>query len=320
MLQFYRSFFILCCLTLILPLGWANGSVLECTGALQAPPFVKLSLSEYAYIIAEPPVNPMGEDFAQSFGQFLRENQARPNNFQELSQKLFRNRLDLAKRHQTKFVGQMSDGAWMRRLLGVSDGRAWSFGIRNHSRGKAVHEFFTQVNLSDYSSNEEWVDLDVFSRNIGQGISLIPVIHFTFPVDKKVIDDFKIYLVDADTFFIEHAKDTNVPVLMKIMDSLWQSFFDRSKSLEKRIEILAHWEWLWFWTNPFGRAGASIGDGLSLLLQEQLISEGYALKLRGGYHHQDLEALSRSRADYTAHRFGQLLMKGNQDNDLSRKL
>jgi hypothetical protein len=71
---------------------------------------------------------------------------------------------------------------------------------------------------------------------------------------------------------------------------------------EAKAKAIAAFEWIFFSANPVGRGGASIGDVLSNMLQQQA-----GFRLRSQFVSQDFEALSTSYADYLASRSVQLL-------------
>jgi hypothetical protein len=81
-----------------------------------------------------------------------------------------------------------------------------------------------------------------------------------------------------------------VPNLRQEAQEYWNRSLDPKRQLPERHRSLAAFEYLWFWTNPFGRAGALTGDALSLLAQKTMVLEGLNTHIRPDYYHQDCEA------------------------------
>ncbi|MBF0479788.1 MAG: hypothetical protein HQL26_09925 [Candidatus Omnitrophica bacterium] len=80
---------------------------------------------------------------------------------------------------------------------------------------------------------------------------------------------------------------------MAYLARLWVKIYNKSENFDERKKALADLEWWFFQANPAGRAGASMGDALSMIAQINL-----GIKIRETYVHQDLVALSSTLEDY----------------------
>lgn len=81
---------------------------------------------------------------------------------------------------------------------------------------------------------------------------------------------------------------------MKRLTILRKNIQNSQTTEQLKMEYVAEFERLRFWTNPFGRSGALIGDSLSLLLQEFLQSNGMNVFIRNTYKNIDLCALTKT--------------------------
>jgi hypothetical protein len=104
--------------------------------------------------------------------------------------------------------------------------------------------------------------------------------------------------VESGGFRVTHAFAAQTPEILAYLARLWLKINDKNeKNIEQKKRALAEFEWWFFQCNPYGRAGASIGDAMSMVAQIAL-----GIKLREGFVRQDLVALSSTLEDYVAQR------------------
>ena len=72
--------------------------------------------------------------------------------------------------------------------------------------------------------------------------------------------------------------------------SFGKKIFNEETPHREKFLSLAEFEWVWYWTNPFARAGALSGDILVILLKEELLRQGVPVPIRTQYINQDLKA------------------------------
>jgi len=140
-----------------------------------------------------------------------------------------------------------------------------------------------------------------------EGLVDARVWRFEYAVEGSRPLAFKIYLVGKDVYFIRHAGDSEIPVIRRRLGQLWSAALDPKRSAAGRVAAVGEFEWLWFWANPYGRAGATTGDALSLLLQKALRKDGLPVRIRSTFRAQDLRAIPSSVAAYKAERAAELL-------------
>ncbi|MCX5706627.1 MAG: hypothetical protein NTW13_03035 [Candidatus Omnitrophica bacterium] len=104
--------------------------------------------------------------------------------------------------------------------------------------------------------------------------------------------------VEGGGFRIFHAPAAQVPEILAYLSRLWGKINDKDEmNIEQKKKALAEYEWWFFQCNPSGRAGASLGDAMSMIAQIAL-----GIELRREYIHQDLIALSSTLENYVAGR------------------
>ncbi|HEY1172828.1 MAG TPA: hypothetical protein VGH19_15780 [Verrucomicrobiae bacterium] len=277
----------------------------------------------FAPIIAEEPYDEMGREFQHIFGAWLDETVARkggdnsPGHCKVLAFQLFRRRLELAQKYHTQFAKQMLAGdreLWRERYTGVAEGHCSSFAIRQMPR---TARFFSWCEQVEESPNGE----RVWDEKLKPFPALPYGPHKPFPVmpvwgrhhqpQFRARRDGPFWLrrlhYSKDVHLIEHPDNRWVPNIRQEAQQYWSRANDPKRSFPERTHDLASFEWLWFWTNPFGRAGALTGDALSLLTQKQMILDGHRAHIRKGYYHQDCEALLLPWEDYLSKRVNDLL-------------
>jgi hypothetical protein len=101
-------------------------------------------------------------------------------------------------------------------------------------------------------------------------------------------------------FAVFNSFSKDLPVIKARLAALWDQSLSSNDPSQQRAAI-AEFEWLFFNSNPLGRAAASIGDLMSLSLQIATHQ-----KLRDHFVHLDFSALTMSKADYVAWRIPQM--------------
>lgn len=290
--------------------------VAQTAGAQECFDLFSPSTRNYHQIIAETPTDAMGTEFREIFGDFIEFNRATSSNFESLALNLFRLRLEIAKKYETNFAKMMepigADGPvqnWKRRWQGESSGQSWSFGIAGHRRADSVWHLLNQK-LEVAQSASERVNTSMFQVYGGSKNSIVDARVWQFPYRTSMRQfQFRIYQIDPVTYYIAHAADRDVPYLREKLNDLWRRTFDVNLNQDSRVQALSEFEWLWFWSNPFGRSGALIGDALSLLVQKEFERQGWSIQIRTQYEAADMEALSRPLDDYIRYREKRLNFK-----------
>jgi hypothetical protein len=131
---------------------------------------------------------------------------------------------------------------------------------------------------------------------------------------------FSIFQDQCGNFFLCHAKSHDIrDVIRPRLAQLWRTTLNRCESRKKRLQCLAEFEWLWYWTNPFVRGGATTGGLLSAFLQRSLRNEGVEIRMRHHFEMQDLYALSTDWRSYVSERMAQLTFSKRQLHFLAEK-
>jgi hypothetical protein len=269
-------------------------------------------------IIAEAPIDEMGHRFHTQFGQYIAEHVARPDAMDEMALEMFKQRLELAKDFKTFFAEQMEPGwasadgvsreRWNERIHGVGGEDCWSFGVVDHERADAIHKLL-DPKLQALPRRPGALSLERVRGLPGSATARTGEVKtWDFEYARKGAETtFRIHQLDNGNYFIEHSQDRDVPRMLGQARALWRRSLDSKTNPTARVEALAEFEWLWFWVNPFGRAGALTGDALSLMVQRRLRDEGTGLKLRDSYRNQDLEAISTPLDSYIRKRADELI-------------
>ncbi len=124
----------------------------------------------------------------------------------------------------------------------------------------------------------------------------------------QIIDRNVVVTLPKDVIGIHYARNEDVPYIFKHLTGLWDNIMDEALSMDMRVSALAEYEWWFFQGLIFGRAGASIGDGMSLLAQLQM-----GIPIRDKFEHLDLRALSRALPEYKQARVAELMAAASRD-------
>lgn len=276
----------------------------------------------FAVIIAEEPYDDMGREFQETFGRWVDETSARkdgetPQHFQLLAFDLFQQRLRLAQKYHTFFATQMVSGGrelWRERYTGTEPGHCYSFAIRKLPR---TTRFFAWCEATPEAPNAERI-WDERQKPL-PSLPLGP--HEFFPVmpawarlyrpqfDARRDGAFHVRRIHMgpEVHLIEHLDTQWVPNLRQEAQEYWFRANEPARAFALRARDLAAFEWLWYWTNPFGRAGALTADALSLITQKQMHLDGEPVHIRPGYYHQDCEAFLMPWEEYLDKRTGDLM-------------
>lgn len=268
---------------------------------------IKKTAKEYSRIIALKPEDSMGLEFSMIFGDFLKNNIARENNFRSLSHKAFTKRLELAKKYKTNFASHMEQNwdnpgvktifHWRERIDGKANELSWSFGIKDHTRADSVWKKLKDIG-SSYRYFGEQINTAHFPYAPEVGVKRVKTFKFEYGLNDNSTLEFKIYKYSNTHYYIQHAAGKDIPDILNRLELLWKNVFHSNLNNSSKLKNLAEFEWLWFWTNPYGRSGALVGDILSILLQEELQSQGIMIKMRKTFEFKDLDALSMNLDDY----------------------
>ncbi len=272
----------------------------------------------FAPIIAEEPIDDMGREFQEIFGAWLDRTVARkdgdntPGHCKVLAFQIFRQRLALAQKYHTFFATQMVAGdreLWRERYTGSANGYCYSFAIRQMPRTVRFFEWCQEIEEPPNGEriwDERLKPLPALPFGPHVPLAVMPVWGRLHQPQFRARRDGPFWLrrlhYSADVHLIEHPDNRWVPNTRQEAQAYWSRANDPGRSLSERATDLAAFEWLWFWTNPFGRAGALTGDALSLLTQKQMILDGHPAHIRPGYYHQDCEALLLPWSEYLAKR------------------
>lgn len=129
---------------------------------------------------------------------------------------------------------------------------------------------------------------------------------------EELDDTGKMYLIGGvvrvesygETLYaVYNSFSKDIPKIIRRMEALWKKAIN-SNDKREQLQLVAEIERFFFWSNPWSRAAASIGDAISLALQVKL-----GLSLRDEFVHLDFYALSMSKNDYIKWRFKQSLNK-----------
>lgn len=269
--------------------------------------------ARYSNYIAEKPKNVMGLEFYTTFGNTLSRLKVSKENMMDIAISIFERRLALSKKHDTNFHKHMVhnwEKKWEQRLNGQWDSFSRSFGIKSHERADGIFNYFKDsLSEKDAIKERTWenfVQLSWISKRYPKDVL---VRNFPYEIDGIAISDFCVYKLDDETYYIRHANTHTVPKIMKRLTILRKNIQNSQTTEQLKMEYVAEFERLRFWTNPFGRSGALIGDSLSLLLQEFLQSNGMNVFIRNTYKNIDLCALTKTLWEYKVERKKELFGK-----------
>jgi hypothetical protein len=247
--------------------------------------------------IAERPADKMGQEFYHIFGRYLNDCMPDPSNMTKIATNAFALRLDLAKRYNTFFAEQVAPkgkALWKDRLEGKDSAHAWSFGIKGHARAGLLYNWLDDK-YSVIPSKQHTLPEPV-------PVPLVELNESTNMQGWKVTPYGRILKYNKAAFLIDHGPGHSVPKEVSQATRHWQGALNPDNDLTKRMQHIACLEWRWYWTNPFGRAGALTGDILSLSLQKRLQAEGHNIHMRDRFYSQDLEAYCYDLPQYVCKR------------------
>jgi len=112
------------------------------------------------------------------------------------------------------------------------------------------------------------------------------------------------FAVDKKTplFGVFNSFSRDIPRIKKHMEYLWDKTLSSKTERAEKAKAIAEFEWFYFQSNPWGRAAASIGDILSLSLQNET-----GLTIRKEFVHLDFDALTLGKDEYVDWRAPQML-------------
>lgn len=282
--------------------------------SLPAPVLTKLPSGGFGPIIAEDPYDQMGQDFRDIFGRWVDATAARdpvsggPHPLHLLTFDLFSRRLELARKYRTFFSTQVVQGdreLWRERFRGATDGHAYSFAIRELPRTARFYRWCAKVATQSNDVRRWDLGLKPYPSLPLGPYEFYPVMEVwshryvpRFQARRGGPLHLRRILMHPDVYLIEHPDHRWVPMLRQEAAENYARALDAKRPFVERADYLAHFEWLWFWLNPFGRAGALTGDALSLIAQKQMVLDGHSVGIRPGYYHQDCEAFLLSAEAY----------------------
>jgi hypothetical protein len=109
----------------------------------------------------------------------------------------------------------------------------------------------------------------------------------------------------GDIFVVVHTSSADVPTIMSGIEVRWMQALNSRKNISGRLRAIAEMEWIYYWTNPFGRGGALTRRVLSLALQKA-ISEKNNFQVEDAFDYYDQHALTMQFSDYVEFRIDQL--------------
>lgn len=270
---------------------------------------------QWSKTLAETPTDAMGDDHFRFMGQFMGYGDAVPSAFETLALEAFEQRLANSRRYGTWFAEQVSPGwrtgnprkCYLERWAGVYDRLIWSFGIKGHPRADQIWHMMQQRLPKKHDAVTREFFQDISDMEVALRPETVAIRSWTFCY--RTIDFF-VFQDRNDNFFLCHAQSSDIPTVIRPrLTRLWNATLDRSRTTRKRLRSLAEFEWLWYWTNPFVRGGATTGSLLSAFMRKSLEKEGVAIRARYPFVMQDLWALTTDCRSYINERVAQLASK-----------
>lgn len=261
----------------------------------------------------------MGAEFQDIFGGWVSKTEVGdPNDLDRLALDLFQNRLRLAQKYNTFFARQVTndgtDELWRKRLNGVQDIPCHSFATREVDRTlRFFHWTAIQNSVETFDSYRHW------------DTSFCPYPSLPGQVKPKERMEVWTHLYrphfdarDGGAFacrrmtygfnesgawyLFEHPRTKWIPQLYNEAKCFWYLAHQECGDMSRQCQSLASFEWLWYWMNPFMRAGALTGDALSLIMQKHI-----GCQTRNFFYHQDCEALLLPFDEYVKKRVNDML-------------
>jgi hypothetical protein len=270
----------------------------------------------WSRLLADTPTDAMGDEHFRLMGRFQSYGHAAPDTFEVIALEAFEQRLALSRKYGTWFAEQVSPGwqrgnprkCYLERWNGTYDRLVWSFGIQGHPRADQIWHLMKERLPRDPDDITREFPQDVADIEPSLRPETMAVRSWTFPYHGLL---FSIYEDRRGNFFLCHTKSRDIPAIVRPrLATLWNATLDRLQPYAERLRCLAEFEWLWYWTNPFVRGGASAGGVLSVFLQRSLLSEGLHINVPDHFVMQDLYALSSDWRLYVCERVAKLSSQG----------
>jgi len=230
---------------------------------------------------------------------FIKENPARPDQLMELAEKAFLLRLEWSRTHDLRFFEHASE-LWRPRLSGQP-----GHGVLTRPIDpilSQVHKIFNIFSPFERAREiESWGIVRV--RNFKSPLDVYFSQTYFFAAKKLGFMKF------LDRYYFVHASSEHVPMIIeKELEPRWERILNAELSMKDRVQALAEFEWLYYWTNPFGRSGAFTGKILSILLQIEMGQNSTTLfQMDSNFHRYDQIALMTDLDDYRLLRRHELL-------------
>lgn len=271
---------------------------------------------EYGRAVSDEPWNDVGSSFRHTFSKFISAQHVTPTNMEEIARAAFKERLNFAKVHSRNFAFEdektdSGNARWEDRFSGKGNESRWSYGVDYRSaRAKRALDVLKDLSPVGKSETVE-VPLQEFPtellrpeylKNLQQNGKTIVAKKWVYDSGVKSKSgsplEFELFHIDGEGYFIRHPHNRDVPQVMKQAEILWKEAQNEKAPLEERQRAISRLEWLWYWTNPLGRAGALTGDVLSVLLQEKVETDHGDFKMSDSYSNRDLKAFGHSKESY----------------------
>ncbi|KAI1810239.1 hypothetical protein GGS20DRAFT_568398 [Poronia punctata] len=291
--------------------------------AWMTPPRVTLSFGnswketlKWSRLLADAPQDAMGDEHFRLMGRFQSYGHAAPDSFEEVALDAFEQRLALSRKYGTWFSEQVSPGwrggnprkHYLERWSGTYDRLVWSFGIQGHPRADQIWHLMKERLPQDPDEVTRTFPEDVSDIEVALRPETVAVRSWTFPYHGLL---YSIYEDRRGNFFLCHTKSCDIrDIVRPRLTALWNATLNRDRQYTERLESLAEFEWLWYWTNPFVRGGATTGGVLSVFLQRSLLHEGLHINIPDHFVMQDLYALSSEWRFYVRERVAHLSAGG----------
>lgn len=272
---------------------------------------------DFSDIIAEKPYDEMGAEFRRVFGQWCNETVlSETTTLPVLAFDLFKKRLALAQKYQTFFAKQVTangtDELWKKRYSGIGNEPCYSFAMPQLARTYRFFVWCEQMKKESTNAPARYWDITYAKHPelpLGPHVHNEPMkvwAHWYLPVwDARAGGSFECrrMLYANKVWLFEHPRSRWLGQIRMEANTWWtRAAFGENLHLTDRLWSLASFEWLWYWANPFMRAGALTGDALSLVVQKKL-----GVHIRPIFYHQDCEALLMPHHDYVNKRLNDML-------------
>ena len=274
---------------------------------------------DFKLVIAEDPYDAMGAEFRETFGKWVNETELHnPSELNQLAFGLFRLRLELAKKYNTFFAKQVTEGGkelWKERFAGLNNTPCYSFAAKNVQRTNCFWKWTLGVTdkLNDkFPKFRNWDT--TYAAHPTFPIEVIPTesmftwshtYHPRFTARTGGSFECRRILYGYDdnspVFLFEHPRSRWISQIRAEATTFWNIAWDKNNDQYTRFGALASFEWLWNWANPFMRSGALTSDALSLVMQKHI-----GAKTRDHFYHQDCEALLLTFDEYVTKRINDM--------------